>query len=176
MIQRAWNEQKAIKEVMVFLQGHGVSTTYALKIYKQYGDKSIDTVTHNPYQLATDIYGIGFLTADKIARNLGIPSDSEFRYCAGMTHVLSEVALYRHCYLPQSELSENVIKLLTTQEHEPTEDDIAVTIKDMALKDELIREHDAHKTVNCYKPTHFYTEQNLAQLVRDRLTHTITPQ
>ncbi len=174
MIQRAWNEQKAIKEVMVFLQGHGVSTTYAVKIYKQYGDKSIDTVTHNPYQLATDIYGIGFLTADKIARNLGVPADSEFRYCAGMTHVLSEAAEDGHCYLPQSELSENVIKLLTTQEHQPTEDAIAQTIKDMALKDELIRERDADKTLNCYKPTYFYTEQNLAQLVRERLSYPIS--
>ncbi|MHC5722560.1 MAG: SF1B family DNA helicase RecD2 [Nostoc sp.] len=175
MIQRAWNEQKAIKEVMVFLQGHGVSTTYAVKIYKQYGDKSIDTVTHNPYQLATDIYGIGFLTADKIARNLGVPADSEFRYCAGMTHVLSEAAEDGHCYLPQSELSENVIKLLTTADHQPTEDAIAVTIKDMALKDELIRELDADKTLNCYKPTYFYTEQNLAQLVRSRLSYPINP-
>ncbi|MEH1881214.1 SF1B family DNA helicase RecD2 [Nostoc sp.] len=174
MIQRAWNEQKAIKEVMVFLQSHGVSTTYAVKIYKQYGDKSIDRVTHNPYQLATDIYGIGFLTADKIARNLGVPADSEFRYCAGMTHVLSEAAEDGHCYLPQSELSENVIKLLTTQEHQPTEDAITQTIKDMTLKDELIRERDADKTVNCYKPTYFYTEQNLAQLVRLRLSYPIS--
>lgn len=152
---------------MVFLQSHGVSTTYAVKIYKQYGDKSIDTVTHNPYQLATDIYGIGFLTADKIARNLGVPADSEFRYCAGLVHALSEAAEDGHCYLPQTELIESVIKLLTTDTHQPTEDAIAQTIKDMALKDELIRERDAEKMLNCYKPTYFYTEQNLAQLVRD---------
>nr|MBW4457443.1 ATP-dependent RecD-like DNA helicase [Nostoc indistinguendum CM1-VF10] len=88
LIKNAWASQKAIKEVMVFLQSHGVSTTYAVKIYKQYQDKAIDTVTHNPYQLATDIYGIGFLTADKIARNLGVAPDSEFRYCAGITHAL----------------------------------------------------------------------------------------
>ncbi|MCA1991576.1 MAG: ATP-dependent RecD-like DNA helicase, partial [Coleofasciculus sp. S288] len=60
-IKEAWEAQKAIKEVMVFLQGHGVSTTYAVKIFKQYGDGAIATVTHNPYQLAADIYGIGFL-------------------------------------------------------------------------------------------------------------------
>jgi exodeoxyribonuclease V alpha subunit len=68
MIQSAWENQKAIKEVMVFLQSHGVSTTYAVKIFKQYGDAAIATVTNNPYQLATDIYGIGFITADAIAR------------------------------------------------------------------------------------------------------------
>ena len=79
LIKNAWETQKAIKEVMVFLQGHGVSTIYAVKIYKQYGDKAIAVVTNNPYQLATDIYGIGFLTADKIARNLGVAPDSQFR-------------------------------------------------------------------------------------------------
>jgi exodeoxyribonuclease V alpha subunit len=79
MIQRAWIEQKAIKEVMLFLQSHGVSTTYAVKIFKQYGDKSIDIVTNNPYQLSEDIFGIGFITADTIARNLGVDPASTFR-------------------------------------------------------------------------------------------------
>ncbi len=69
-------------------------------------------VTNNPYQLATDIYGIGFFTADKIARNLGVPSDSEFRYRAGLTHVLSTAAEDGHCYLPQSELITGAIALL----------------------------------------------------------------
>ena len=174
LIKNAWETQKAIKEVMVFLQSHGVSTTYAVKIYKQYKDEAIATVTHNPYQLATDIYGIGFLTADKIARNLGVAPDSEFRYCAGLVHALSEAAEDGHCYLPQTELIESVIKLLTTEEHQPTESGIALTIKDMALKDELIREHDADKTLLCYKPTYFHTEQNLAQLISGRLTQPIT--
>ena len=65
MIQSTWQEQKLIKEVMIFLQGHGVSTTYAVKIYKTYGNESIKIVSENPYRLATDIYGIGFFTADK---------------------------------------------------------------------------------------------------------------
>lgn len=169
LIKNAWETQKAIKEVMVFLQGHGVSTTYAVKIYKQYGDKAIATVTHNPYQLAADIYGIGFLTADKIARNIGIAPDSEFRYRAGIIHCLSEAAEDGHCYLPQSELIESVIKLLTTESHQPTEEAIAQIIKDMALTDELIREWDEDKTLLCYKPTYFHTEQNLAQLIRQRL-------
>ncbi|WP_375512765.1 AAA family ATPase, partial [uncultured Nostoc sp.] len=174
LIKNAWSTQKAIKEVMVFLQSHGVSTTYAVKIYKQYQDKAIATVTHNPYQLAADIYGIGFLTADKIARNLGVAPDSEFRYCAGLVHALSEAAEDGHCYLPQVELIESVIKLLTTEDHQPTEDAIAVTIKDMALKDELIREKIPDQTLLCYKPTYFHTEQNLAQLISGRLTQPIT--
>jgi len=174
LIKNAWASQKAIKEVMVFLQSHGVSTTYAVKIYKQYQDKAIATVTHNPYQLAADIYGIGFLTADKIARNLGVAPDSEFRYCAGLVHALSEAAEDGHCYLPQTELIESVIKLLTTEDHQPIEEEIVITIKDMALKDELIREHDADKTLLCYKPTYFHTEQNLAQLISGRLSQPIT--
>ncbi|WP_392530084.1 ATP-dependent RecD-like DNA helicase [Nostoc sp. C117] len=169
LIKNAWSTQKAIKEVMVFLQGHGVSTTYAVKIYKQYKDEAIATVTNNPYQLAADIYGIGFLTADKIARNIGIAPDSEFRYRAGIIHCLSEAAEDGHCYLPQSELIELVIKLLTTESHQPTEEAIAQIIKDMALTDELIREWDEDKTLLCYKPTYFHTEQNLAQLIRQRL-------
>jgi len=84
MIQTAWSSQRLIKEVMVFLQGHGVSTIYAVKIYKQYKNEAIAIVTENPYQLATDIYGIGFVTADTIARNMGVSPDSEFRYRAGL--------------------------------------------------------------------------------------------
>lgn len=173
LIKNAWETQKAIKEVMVFLQGHGVSTIYAVKIYKQYGDKAIAIVTNNPYQLATDIYGIGFLTADKIARNLGVAPDSQFRYCAGLVHALSEAAEDGHCYLPQPELIESVIKLLTTESHQPTEQAITQTITDMALKDELIREKDGD-TLLCYKPTYFYTEQNLAQLIHQRLSQPVT--
>jgi exodeoxyribonuclease V alpha subunit len=173
LIKNAWLTQKAIKEVMVFLQGHGVSTTYAVKIYKQYKDEAIATVTKNPYQLAADIYGIGFLTADKIARNIGIAPDSEFRYRAGIIHCLSEAAEDGHCYLPQSELIESVIKLLTTESHQPTEEAVAIIIKDMALADDLIREWDEEKTLLCYKPTYFHTEQNLAQLIRQRLENLV---
>ncbi|MBD2731834.1 ATP-dependent RecD-like DNA helicase [Nostoc sp. FACHB-892] len=173
LIKNAWSTQKAIKEVMVFLQGHGVSTTYAVKIYKQYKDEAIATVTENPYQLAADIYGIGFLTADKIARNIGIAPDSEFRYRAGIIHCLSEAAEDGHCYLPQSELIESVIKLLTTESHQPTEEAVAIIIKDMALAEELIRERDEEKRLLCYKPTYFHTEQNLAQLIRQRLENAV---
>jgi exodeoxyribonuclease V alpha subunit len=175
MIQSAWEKQKAIKEVMVFLQSHGVSTTYAVKIYKQYGDKAIETVNYNPYQLATDIYGIGFLTADKIARNLGVPTDSEFRYSAGMTHVLSEAAEDGHCYLPQPELIQQVAEKLKTEDHQPKEDALTTIIQNMTLNNELIREYAEDKTLLCYKPTFFYTEQNLAQEIKQRLTRPINP-
>jgi exodeoxyribonuclease V alpha subunit len=79
MIESAWAEQKEIREVMVFLQSHGVSSGYATKIFKQYRDQSIEVVKENPYRLATDIFGIGFITADKIAEKLGIAKNSELR-------------------------------------------------------------------------------------------------
>ncbi|NJO62610.1 MAG: ATP-dependent RecD-like DNA helicase [Richelia sp. RM2_1_2] len=169
MIQKAWETQKAIKEVMVFLQTHGVSTTYAVKIYKQYGDKAIAIVTNNPYQLATDIYGIGFISADKIARNLGVAPDSEFRYKAGMTHVLSTAAEDGHCYLPQPELVTGAIAVLTTESHQPNTDAIAQIIKNMSHSDELIRESAADGTLLCYNPAFFNTEHNLALLINQRL-------
>src|SRR3984893_11544556 len=99
MIERAWAAQKAIQEVMLFLRGHNVSTTYAVKIYKQYGDQAIEVVSKNPYQLATDVYGIGFITADTIARHLGIAPDSELRYRAGLLHILGRASEEGHCFL-----------------------------------------------------------------------------
>jgi exodeoxyribonuclease V alpha subunit len=173
-IKQAWEAQKAIKEVMVFLQGHGVSTTYAVKIFKQYGDGAIATVTHNPYQLATDIYGIGFLTADKIARNLGVSPDSEFRYRAGLIHVLSEAAEEGHCYLPQPKIVEQALEQLKTESHEPSPEAIARIIDQMRESKELIVESSTHEIPLCYKPVFFHTEQNLAQLLHQHLNHSVT--
>jgi exodeoxyribonuclease V alpha subunit len=99
-IKDAWAEQKAIKEVMVFLQGVGVSTSLAVKIYKKYGDESVDTVTKHPYQLAADVWGIGFKTADTIAASVGIAKDSPERIMAGLAYTLSEAADDGHCFLP----------------------------------------------------------------------------
>ena len=82
-ITKAWEEQKQVKEITVFLHGHGVSTNLAVKIYKTYGDKSLETVQQNPYQLERDIYGVGFKTADRLARALGLPTGHPSRIEAG---------------------------------------------------------------------------------------------
>ncbi|MFO8084874.1 MAG: ATP-dependent RecD-like DNA helicase [Desulfobacterales bacterium] len=100
LIRQAWNGQKEIREVMLFLQGHGISSAYASKIYKQYGDRSIAVVKENPYRLAMDIVGIGFLTADKIAEKLGFPNDSLLRVEAGVLFVLNQTANEGHVYYP----------------------------------------------------------------------------
>jgi len=111
-IAAAWEEQKAIKEVMVFLQGVGVSTSLAIRIYKKYGDKSIDIVRTQPYQLATDVWGIGFRTADTIAKAVGIPHDSPQRIKAGLQFTLSEATGNGDCYLPEHGLIAAAIKIL----------------------------------------------------------------
>ena len=104
MIKKAWEEQKEIREVMLFLQGHGVSATYASKIFKAYGQESIEVVRANPYRLATDIFGIGFITADKIALKLGFPLESQFRIKAGILYVLHQLAEEGHVLYPRQEL------------------------------------------------------------------------
>ncbi|MBW1900833.1 MAG: ATP-dependent RecD-like DNA helicase [Deltaproteobacteria bacterium] len=99
MIKKAWDEQKEIRNVMLFLQSHGVSSGYATKIFKQYGERSIQVVKKNPYRLATDIFGIGFVTADNIAEKLGFAKDSELRAEAGIIYVLHQLSDDGHvCY------------------------------------------------------------------------------
>jgi exodeoxyribonuclease V alpha subunit len=112
LITAAWEEQKAIKEVMIFLQGVGVSTSLAIRIYKQYGDGSIDVVRTRPYLLATDVWGIGFRTADTIAKAVGIPHDSPQRIKAGLQFTLSEATGAGDCYLPEQRLIADAIKIL----------------------------------------------------------------
>jgi exodeoxyribonuclease V alpha subunit len=112
MIAAAWEEQKAIKEVMVFLQGVGVSTSLAVRIYKKYGDASISVVRNEPYRLAADVWGIGFKTADTIAQAVGIPHDSPQRVCAGIQYTLSEAADNGHSYLPEPNLLADAAQIL----------------------------------------------------------------
>ena len=104
MIRKAWADQKEIRQVMLFLQSHGVSSGYATKIFKTYGNEAIEVVQENPYRLATDIFGIGFLTADKIAEKLGFARDSELRAEAGILYVLHQLADEGHVYYPLNQL------------------------------------------------------------------------
>ncbi len=116
MIQKAWDEQKDIRNVMIFLQEHGVSPSYAVKIYKQYGQKSIKIVQENPYRLATDIFGIGFITADRIAQKLGLPKDSPSRIEAGILYTLNKIAENGHVYAPFSMLCQKCQSILEVEE------------------------------------------------------------
>jgi len=112
MIRAAWEEQKEIREVMLFLQSHGVSSGYATKIFKQYGDQSISVVRENPYRLAMDIFGIGFVTADGIALKLGFDKQCGIRAEAGVLYILHQLADEGHVYFPQEPLVEKCREML----------------------------------------------------------------
>ena len=136
-VTRAWAEQKVIREIMVFLQSHGVGTARAVRIYKTYGDQAIDRVRENPYRLALDIHGIGFKTADAIARRLGIPSDSLIRAQAGVRHMLQEFSGQGHCAAYRQKLSETTARML----------EITEPIVETAIEVELAAENLVQETI-----------------------------
>ena len=135
MIRKAWGEQKEIKEIMIFLQGHGVGAAYSAKIYKQYGDQSIEMVRENPYRLARDIYGIGFTTADKIAQNLGIDRHSLIRAKAGLLYVLNQLTEEGHVYYPETQLIHKAKEILSVDE-----EIIILAVRELTKEKELFLE------------------------------------
>ena len=116
LILKGWKEQKVIREIMVFLYQNGVTTARAVRIYKIYGDKSIDLIKENPYRLAKDIRGIGFVSADKIAQNIGIEKDASVRVRAGIQYALLESMSDGHCGIPTQKLISLTKKLLDVDE------------------------------------------------------------
>lgn len=167
-IRESWSRHKAIRDVMLFLQGHGISTLYAVKIFKAYGDESILKVTEDPYRLARDIYGIGFFSADKIAQALGFAADSSLRLCAGIRHALSAARDQGHCYLTKSQILEQTLTLLklTPQFEGP----LAQTLAIMEGQNELrIRpELGAY-----YSKTLFYEERTAERQILTRLNRSV---
>ena len=111
-IEKAWDAQKEIRDVMIFLQSHGVSSAYAAKIFKRYGDRSVAVVKQNPYRLATDIFGIGFLKADSIAKELGFSDESQVRVEAGVVFTLHQLSEDGHVYYPYEPLVERCCEIL----------------------------------------------------------------
>ncbi|MDD4101943.1 MAG: ATP-dependent RecD-like DNA helicase [Kiritimatiellae bacterium] len=136
MIKESWTEQRGVREIMIFLQSHGIGTAKASRIYRQYGADSIAIVKRNPYRLCEDVWGIGFKSADAIALSVGIPHDSELRACAGLIHTLrTEAEDGGHCFAPEPELLLHAQAML----------DISVEILSQALEQEyekgtLVRE------------------------------------
>src|ERR1700722_4765707 len=163
-IKDAWAEQKAIKEVMIFLQGVGVSTSLAVKIYKKYGDDSIGTVKQQPYLLAADIWGIGFKTADTIAASVGIAKDSPERIKAGLAYTLSEAADDGHCYLPDHVLIAAATKILGATETLITPQIPDLAAEELAVRDELPvpGAAAAGQLQAVYLPPFYHSERSLA--------------
>jgi len=134
-IARAWEEQKHIRQVMLFLHEHGVTTGLAVKIYKTYGDDALQIVQEDPYRLARDIWGVGFKTADKIARDLGLPPDAPSRVQAGVAHALGRLADEGHVYAPEPDLVGEAVELL-----EVPSDLVTEAIEDLDAEEVVRRE------------------------------------
>lgn len=151
-IRESWEKQKDIKNVMLFLQGYGVSTAYAAKIYRQYGKESIDKVKENPYRLADDIWGIGFKTADGIAGKMGYEKNDLRRCKSGIIYTLNQLANEGHVYAEEEQLVKAAISLL-----EADEDSIRKALADMARTEDLKIEDEA-----IYLPPFYFAEVGTA--------------
>lgn len=167
MIGDAWVEQQQIKEVMLFLQGHGITTGLAVKIYKTYGDQAIAIVSRDPYRLAKDIFGIGFRTADKIAQDLGLPVDAPARIAAGIAFALSEATDNGHVFLPRDTLIENAAAILGL-DPAPVE---ALLAQQLARGEVMIEAvPDGLEQVEAvYLPPLYYSEKGAAARVRQMI-------
>jgi exodeoxyribonuclease V alpha subunit len=157
MIKKAWEEQKEVKNIMIFLQSHGVSTSYGVKIYKTYGDESIKVVQENPYRLADDIWGIGFKTADSIARNLGYDNNSYARIRSGIMYVLNQLSNEGHCFAYKEQLIEEAGRLLEV-EAELIEEAIGKMLEEGSLiadRDEAL-----------YLPVFYHSETGAARRIK----------
>ncbi len=172
MIRKAWEEQQEIRAIMIFLQSHGVGPGYAARIFKHYGNESVDVVRQNPYRLATDIFGIGFVTADKIAEKLGFAKDSELRAEAGILYILQELTDEGHVYYPYEPLiakcqailaiaREIIVKAIAT-----IAADRRIVIEDLNRDPEAFREN--HKAVYLagYHAAETQAAQNLRTLIQ----------
>ena len=154
-----WQDQKIIREIMVFLQSHGVGTTRATRIYKTYGEKAIEIVSQNPYQLAKDIRGIGFISADTIAGNLGIAKNSLVRARAGIAHVLLKATSDGHCGLPKEILIQSSQKLL----------EIEKDLIELAIVEEIKLKSLVADTLNnietIFLTSYYVYEKNIAKIL-----------
>jgi exodeoxyribonuclease V alpha subunit len=148
MIQQAWNDQKEIRQVMLFLQSHGVSSGYAIKIFKQYGDRAIAVVKTNPYRLAQDIFGMGFVIADTIAQKLGFAKDSEVRVQAGILYVLQQLSDEGHVYYPYDRLVEKSRDILEVERETVTQAFGAIALEQKIAIEDLNKDLEEFRENN----------------------------
>ena len=165
MIIKGWQDQKAIREIMVFLYQHGISTARATRIYKTYGNQAIRIILEDPWCLARDIRGIGFKSADQVAQKIGIPLDSPLRARAGLAHILLQASEEGHCGLPEMALVAQVVKDL----------DIPLPVVQKALHDEIFRQElisDSLEEMTFIFLKHLYSaEASIARLLKNLAAH-----
>ena len=170
-IKKSWQEQKEIKNIMLFLQSHDVSTSHATKIYKTYGNDSIQVVQENPYRLADDIWGIGFKTADTIAEKLGFDHEKYVRLRSGLLYTLNRLSDEGHCYATRDMLLKTGAEMLSVEENV-----LSMTLDEMIRAEDVITEaipqEEAGETEKAiYLPPFYFSEvgtaKRLGEIYRD---------
>lgn len=165
-IAESWEQQKEIKNLMLFLQDHGVNTSYAARIYKQYGNESIQIVKENPFRLADDIWGIGFRTADQIAQKMGMPKEAYVRLRSGIMYALSDLAEEGHVYGEKYQLVQHAAKLLEAEEATVIMTmDHMIQDKDLIRDTKISRQRDGEEETRSeaiYLPPFFFAENGTA--------------
>ena len=156
-IKTSWQEQKEIKNIMLFLQSHEVSTSHATKIFKTYGSESIAIVKENPYRLADDIWGIGFKTADSIAQKMGIDKGKFVRLRSGIFYTLNKLAEAGHCYATREQLIGKARELLEVEDAE-----LEITLDEMIRTNDVIREVTGEQEM-VYLPPYYFSESGCAK-------------
>ena len=164
MIQAAWLEHRAIRDVMIFLQSHGISTLFAVRIYKQYVDRAIAVVQENPYRLAQDMYGIGFFTADRVALSIGFALDAQLRIRAAIRHVLSASREMGHCYLRQDQINVQTEELLQLDLTSDLSAHLEAMVREEQVRVRMLPDAQTGGPIPCYyAKSLYYDEEYVAQ-------------
>lgn len=160
-IRKSWEENKAVSNIMIFLQGHGISPAFAVKIYKEYGDKSIEKVRENPYALADDIIGIGFKKADEIAFSFGCEKTDLCRLKAGVIYTLGQMSNDGHCYIERDRLTAAAMELLDVEGIF-----IGEALNHLVFEQKVIEEEDKF-----FLPIYYYSEVGVARRIKNIVDH-----
>lgn len=165
-IKTSWVEHKAIRDVMLFLQGYGISTLFAVKIFKAYGDRAIEVVSTNPYCLARDIYGIGFFSADKIALSMGFERNGLTRIQAGIKHVLASSREEGHCFLRHHQIQGQVKELLQVDEPDKVDQTLRDLLASNEIKQRVLSNEQGHPEECFYSKSLHFDETTVADKIK----------
>ena len=172
-IKNSWQEHRAVRDVMIFLQGYGISTLYAVKIFKTYGADAISKVSANPYQLARDIYGIGFFSADRIALNMGFEKDGVPRIEAGIKHILAAARDHGHCFLFEAQIIKNTQDLLETGTPEQIRAIVSSLIAAGEVKKRVLPDGKGQEVTAYYANSLYFDERSVAGRVRQWVSQSV---
>jgi len=161
LVRASQTEQKQVRKVMVFLQGHGISPGYAARIFRTYGEECEEKIRRNPYQVADTVHGIGFKTADKLARELGVEVNDPRRIAAGVRYLLREAEEQGHCYLPQTVLIEKAVETLTVAE------ELVPRVIDALVKGHSLMQQIVGTECRIYRTEVYHAERAVASKLRD---------